>query len=94
MPPIHPPDEMTAEDWLLAFDNEPTLTPAGLPESDRMALIVVIDRGGEDTEAYYVRDPEMLAVISNPDQPWGLKRLFFLVPRSILNRPGVCPNLT
>jgi hypothetical protein len=60
-----------------------------------MALVVVIDPGLDDngeelgTYALYVSDEQALVAVSNPEQPFGLHRLFFTVPIAILREPGV-----
>ncbi len=58
-----------------------------------MALIAVVAGPEGETLAFYIGDEEMLAEISNPECPWALQRLFFTVPRTILQAPGVCPEL-
>lgn len=92
---VHPPNGETPENWLEQFDSTPTLIPGCLPVSDRMVLVAVIDPGSTgETYALYVGDEAALVEISDPRNPWGLCRLFFTVPRAILQEPGVCPGLT
>ena len=91
---VHPPDDETPESWLQQFDSTPTLVPDRLPQSTRMALVVVYalpHDGG--TCAMYVQSEEALANVSSPAQYYGLGRLFFTVPKTILQGPGVCPAL-
>jgi hypothetical protein len=90
---VHPPNDETPESWLEQFDSTPTLVPDSLPISDRMALVAVVVGPGGETIAFYVGDEETLAKISDPECPWALQRLFFTVPRTILQEPGVCPEL-
>ena len=90
---VHPPNDEAPESWLEQFDSTPTLVPSCLPISDRMALVVVVVGPEDETIALYVGDEATLAEISNPERPWGLQRLFFTVPRTILQEPGVCPEL-
>ena len=90
---MHPPNGETPESWLERSDSTPTLIPEGLPVSDRMVLIVVIEGPDGETFAVYVGDVVGLATVSDPRNPWGLRRLFFTVPRAILQEPGICPGL-
>jgi hypothetical protein len=60
-----------------------------------MAMVVVVDPVDEntDTAAWYVNGESALDVASDPDRDHGMHRLFFVVPKTILQEPGVCPDL-
>lgn len=90
-PSLSPPDNQTAEAWLVRYDNKPTLLPVW-STSDKLAWVCVRDSGGEDTEAVVALSPSHLDTLA--DVECGLRRLFFLVPKNILFAPGVCPELT
>lgn len=91
---VFPPENQTPEGWLGQLDDEPTIVPEGLPASERMALVMVAAPvEGTDTYAFYIRTENGLNRATHPSQPYGMSRLFFVIPLSILQRPGICPDL-
>lgn len=88
---VFPPGDQTPEGWLSQHDSSPTILPLW-PESKRMALVCVME-GADETVAWVVTAQQQLhETLLKQD---NLRRLFFLVPRSLLLRsPEICPGLT
>lgn len=81
------PVDLLPEAWLLKYDSNPRILPR-LPESDRMALVVVITDITNDTEqseVYWVRDRNDIQALLErvpPTSPDGV--LCFRVPKKPL----------
>lgn len=89
---VHPPDEMSPEGWLVEYDSCPRWLPAW-PASSRLALVCVrLDQETGETDATVVLSPQALRELADPQ--YGLARLFFKVPRTVLLEEGRCPGLT
>ena len=91
-PQLNPPDDQTAEGWLLRYDRAPGTIP-DWPQSRRMAVVMVMAEPDEEgsTQAFVMTSRAMLAHWGYPTRPE--RRLFFRVPRSILLGPEICPGL-
>jgi hypothetical protein len=83
---IFPPDDEIPEGWLNRFA-APTLLP-DWPKSQHVAVVAVYENEDRQTAGYLLGTGEDLNDMMG--RPCAV--LFFVVPRDILRRPGVCPR--
>jgi len=91
---LHPPDNEAAESWAARYDRAYAILPVQPTDDDKQLVVVLCDdtAGEPFTEAFLVEGGEDIEWLLDAEK-CPHRGLYFHIPRAIIERPGICPEL-